>query len=141
MRGVPVEAMMNVGKKEEVIRALRKLQRARCCYGGHTPCDCKYGYADAKNDRGEECGCPELRSAILALTGMTETEWSRAIKRNRRVVKGPPPEELRCVKCGLNWTGKGAQNYRVGPDGVECVGLMACSHRLRTRQKKERGRP
>lgn len=48
-----------------------------------TRCDCKYGMGELGDHGGEETGCPELRSAYLVLSAMSDAEWQAT--RSRRL--------------------------------------------------------
>jgi hypothetical protein len=51
--------------------AVEAVRRKICLYGGHDPCDCKYGLGievlGGVRPNGEASGCPELRSVALEL--------------------------------------------------------------------------
>lgn len=75
---------MFYGKREEVLNALEKLRVKQCAYTakGRSRCDCKYGFATAKEGYSEITGCPELRTAIELINAMTEDEYKAMLNRH-----------------------------------------------------------
>ena len=62
--------------KEDIIRGLSVLQKRTCHYLGET-CDCKYGIESESVPHSERNGCPELRTAISILTGMSDEAYRK----------------------------------------------------------------
>lgn len=62
--------------KERLAAALDKLQKYTCSYGGGSFCDCKYNNGGEIQPMSEtNCGCPELRMAVLLVQTMSEEEF------------------------------------------------------------------
>jgi hypothetical protein len=78
---------MFYGEKEQVKRALHKMQREVCQYDSFRHpdppdfCDCKYGFDEDHHLYSEKCGCPELRTVVELLDKMTEEEYNRILSR------------------------------------------------------------
>ena len=72
--------------KQQLIDGLISLQHRTCLYGiGQQDkskptgrCDCKYG----SSGRGEQSGCPELRTVIGIIQQMSEAEYAYVLGRD-----------------------------------------------------------
>ena len=58
----------------EIIKTLETLRKNHCAYTGDR-CDCKYGYDENSDGRGEVTGCPELREAIDLLNILDDQQY------------------------------------------------------------------
>jgi hypothetical protein len=95
-------------ERETTMNTLEALRGDLCCYMGPI-CDCKYGYKAADKlgsfhpgwsmDRGEQTGCPELRTAIALLNLMTDEEYETIMK---RLPKNVSLDEIKKALEGFN---------------------------------------
>lgn len=76
--------------REDIMKAMDALQVERCAYVCFTDgkprkpifCDCKFGLSEAgKRDRGEQNGCPELRTVSHILSKMSDEEFQEICNR------------------------------------------------------------
>ena len=69
------------GSREQVLDALQQIGGEHCVYAGEWPhnfCDCKYGYQGVEvAARGEQSGCPELRTLYAVIWAMADEEFNQ----------------------------------------------------------------
>jgi hypothetical protein len=72
-------------RQHELLEALQRMQVEACTYMGST-CDCKYG----AGGRGEETGCPELRTCIALVRSMNVGQYSELLGIPPTPIPQPP---------------------------------------------------
>ena len=66
--------------KEELLKSLEQHRKNICLYMSPNYCDCKYGGPgdkydeDDRRNRGEQSGCPELRTVMEIIRALSEEQ-------------------------------------------------------------------
>ena len=77
---------MGRDNRQNIVDGLKGARQKCCGYMGDF-CDCKYGVRESEKpinplfDHSEQTGCPELRTAIMILSEMTDEEYEAIYKR------------------------------------------------------------